>query len=621
MRLGGIRATGFRNLAGLIPLHGGLAIVVGENNAGKSNLIDACRILFDPEIGPAGRLWISEHDFAHDGRGTRVSDTFELEAQLRELDSNERARMVTCLAPSLGPDCARIRLRATLSGNGKIHTEWFGGDSTYAEIEGWAREAVTFTYLHPLRDAASDLRPGRSNRLAALIGALAPIGHADRSEVENIVLTANKDLRKVGSINKAGSRMQDRLSELTGGGRLAQVTELVFTEPKFDKVIASLRALTGSIGPVEITESGLGYSNLLYMSVLLSALEETTDAALRLLLIEEPEAHLHPQLQDLLMRFLEASGQHKSQVVVTTHSPNLASSAKAERLTVLNRTPTAKSQLIGRCIGDFDLASQNLDHLRRFLDVTKSALLFSRGVILVEGVAEQLLIPAIAERMGLSLAAAGITVVNVEGLAFGPFIDLFGPDRLPNKCAVVSDADPKAIETAESTTDEDSESTPINKDHAPADADSTSSPKRDTQTESTSEVEQLSATARKLKTLECEQVQVFLADKTLEWDLANAGNWDVLLDALKPVKPRVATWLHRDHLNSTPPVRADALLEAVSDKKGRFAQELALLISRRAPFVVPPHIRQAIEWVTTLENEPEPSAPASAVTSRQGDGV
>ncbi|MEV0769483.1 ATP-dependent nuclease [Nocardia salmonicida] len=573
-------------------------------------------MLFDPEIGPAGRLWITENDFAHNGSGTRISDSFELEAELRELDPSERARMVTCLAPSLGPDCARIRLRATLSPTGKIRTEWFGGDSDHAEIEAWAREAVTFTYLHPLRDAASDLRPGRSNRLAALIGALAPHAHPDRGEVESIMLTANKDLGKVKSIESAGSRIQTRLSELTGGGRLDQKTDLVFAEPSFDKVVASLRARTGSIGPVEITESGLGYSNLLYMSVLLSALEQTTDAALRLLLIEEPEAHLHPQLQDLLMGFLEKSGQHNSQVIVTTHSPNLASSAKAERLTVLSRTPTAEGKLIGRCIGDFDLVQKNLGHLRRFLDVTKSALLFSRGVILVEGVAEQLLVPALAEKMGLSLASAGITVVNVEGLAFEPFIDLFGPTRLPNRCAVISDADPKSVDIVDDDSDEEDQDNLGTGDAASAERDGTTS--HDTagpEEGSATENQQISATARKLQTLESEQVRVFLAEKTLEWDLANTGNWESLLEALKAVKPRKAKWLLRDHTHSTADVRAEALLAAVVDKKGRFAQELAPLIAKTAQFVVPPHIDRAIRWVTTLDSEPGLSAPAEGSES------
>ncbi|PPI89105.1 hypothetical protein C5F51_26540 [Nocardia nova] len=609
----GIRAQGFRNLSGYVPLHAGVAIVVGENNAGKSNLVDACRILFEPEVGPAGRLWITESDFAHDGSGKRIAETFELEAVLGHLDTAEQGRMVTCLAPSLGPGKARLRLRATLSDGGKVRTEWFGGDSSHPDVEAWAREAVTFTYLHPLRDAASDLRPGRSNRLAALISALAPEGHSDRGKVEAIILAANNDLRKVDSVANARERVQDRLSKLTGSGRLHQLTDLVFAEPKFDRVIATLRALMGSLGPVEITESGLGYSNLLYMSVLLSALEEDTDAALRLLLIEEPEAHLHPQLQDLLMQFLESSGHAGSQVVVTTHSPNLASGAKVERLTVLSRTAAAGNDLVGRCLGNFELEQRNLEHLRRFLDVTKSALLFSRGVILVEGVAEQLLVPVFAERMGRSLTTAGITVVNVDGLAFRPFIDLFGPEKLPLKCAVISDADPKAADVVDDDTPEQPQTqySDAVQDAFPAQkCDGTTNGSNSTESPG-SENGHLSATAQILKSLESPQVKIFLATKTLEWDLVSDDNWEILLNALKPIKPRVAEWLRRDYASSSTKDRADVLLTKVANVKGRFAQELTLLLAKAEHTDIPPHIRAAIEWATAAETSLPPTALAT----------
>lgn len=94
--------------------------------------------------------------------------------------------------------------------------------------------------------------------------------------------------------------MQTRLDGLTGGGALGQRMNLVFAEAQFERVVAALRAMAGRVHPLEIVENGQGYNNLLYMAVLLSALAQSTDAELRILLVEELEAHLHPQLQDLL---------------------------------------------------------------------------------------------------------------------------------------------------------------------------------------------------------------------------------------------------------------------------------------------------------------------------------
>jgi soluble lytic murein transglycosylase-like protein len=109
---------------------------------------------------------------------------------------------------------------------------------------------------------------------------------------------------------------------------------------------------------------------------------------------------------------------------------------------------------------------------------------------------------------------------------------------------------------------------------------------------------------------------VTLASHTLEWDLVAAGNWDVMLDALAQVKPTVAKRLRAAHVNSTQEVRADALLKAVKDRKGRFAQELAAIIADATrDFQIPSYLSDAIMWVT---EEPAPPPPASPIDADAG---
>jgi putative ATP-dependent endonuclease of the OLD family len=562
MELVSVTVRGFRNLDCEVEIPTPLAIIAGENNAGKSNLVDAIRIVLPPQAGPRFRRWITSDDFAHDGSGDPITDTFEIETVFGDLSEADRARMVTCLAPSLGRGFARLRLAANLTPAGRVEVAWYGGDSLQSDVEPWAREAATQSYLPPLRDAASDLRPGRENRLVALLSALAPEGTPARDEVENAALGANQSLRATTAVTQATNEVQLRVDAMVG--RLfAQRTDLAFADPRFERVVSALRALVGDLTPLEMADNGLGFNNLLYMATLLAAIRHDTGHALHLVLVEEPEAHLHPQLQDLLMRYLEREGQLGTQVIVTSHSPNFAAAAGVERMTVLART--SERRVVARAPRSFNLPGDALSYLRRFLDVTKSSLLFARAVILVEGIAEQLLVPAMATQLGRPLHEAGVTVVNVGGVSFAPFVALFGDTRLPYRCAVVADGDPP------SAPDED---------------------------ELEGSEPMISATARKLKESETTTVRVFLSSRTLEWDLAIADNWDVLLDSLHLIKPRVSERLRTASGQLDGHERAQALLDAAHDVKGPFAQALVRQMAEGRELVVPPYLEEAINWVT-----------------------
>lgn len=574
VRLSALRAVGYRNLDGTVGLCAPVAVMVGENNAGKSNVIDGLRTVLEPEAGPRHRRWLQAEDFAHDAAGASQTQELELEVELSDLTGEEQARMVTCLAPQSGVGVAKIRVKAKLGSTGRVSTQWFGGDSQVPDVERHAREAVRFVYLHPLRDAARDLRPGRDNRLVGLLRALAPEGHADHDKIIDAATQANDALDQIDAVAKARKDVATRLGQMTGRGRYAQHSDLTFDDPRFERVVAALRAKIGQLAALDMDENGLGYNNLLYMSVLLAAIAEVPEddgPTLRVLLVEEPEAHLHPQLQDLLMQFLESEAVGCTQVIVTTHSPNFASSARVERLTVLARAD-ATALPTARLPRDFGLTPRQRAYLRRFLDVTKASLFFARAVILVEGVAEQLLVPVLAERLGRPLAPNGVAVINVGGVAFPPFTDLFAPEKLPYRIAVISDADGQ--------------------------------PNDD---ELKGELPELSPRARALKERGGGNVLVRLATRTLEHDLAMAGNDGVMLKALAIVKPVAGPLLATSLEGKAQSERAQAILEKVTDVKGRFAQELAELWTdeRNAP-ETPGYLRDAIEWVA------DPLGPASA---------
>lgn len=570
MHLSRLKLSGFRNLDCEVSLCPGFAVLTGENNAGKTNVVDAIRILLAAEAGHPEQLTPSERDFAHDADGKRIRDSFTIEAVFEGMDEFQEGRMVTALAPAHGEHAARLGLTARLTSSGHITYDYFGGDHDNTEIEQLARFAVQYTYLPPLRNAEADLRPGRRNRVQALLAALVS-DEEGRAAIEELVTQLNERLGDQEGVKEARKKIQDRLDEVVGP-RYRQQIGLAFTDPQFERIAGSLRALIGDLAPGEMSESGLGFNNLLFIATVLAGLAEEPDAALHVLLVEEPEAHLHPQLQDLLMRYLERRGEERVQVIATTHSPNLASSAGVQRITVMTREKRS-TPVVARAIANFDLSEKELLHLGRFLDVTKASLLFARGVLLVEGVAEQILAPEVAASTGRSLSEHGVSVINVGGLSFAPFAALFGEDRLPYRCAIVTDGDAPV---------------PSEEDVEGAD-------------------EVLSATARKLKESESENLKVFISRRTLEWDLVEVGNWELAIAALQRIRPKVAAQLETDLAGKATTDQADALLEKIASVKGPFAQAIVAELRFGRELVAPKHFGDAIEWLTEPDEEDKDS--------------
>lgn len=213
----------------------------------------------------------------------------------------------------------------------------------------------------------------------------------------------------------------------------------------------------------DLATNSLGYNNLLYIATVFSELELIKDAdVFTILLIEEPEAHLHPQLQVKFIKYLESltNTLPNAQVIVSTHSPVLASSVKINKLVHLNSNGKT---IVATTLSEKHFSSNaSEEYINRWMDVTKSTMLFSRGVILVEGIAEALVLPKLAElvlqkynsshqqaeQIAYTLDEMGISVINISGVNFTHFMQLFGNFNgssgpvIPIYCSGLTDRDP-----------------------------------------------------------------------------------------------------------------------------------------------------------------------------------
>lgn len=213
---------------------------------------------------------------------------------------------------------------------------------------------------------------------------------------------------------------------------------------------------------IPVTHNGLGYNNLIYTALVLADIETRDEKhcsenakAFNILAMEEPEAHLHPAMQYKFVKFLrdELEGkEHRQQVFISTHSTHVTSAVSLDSIICLARDSKGKIDPYypGKVFGESadDVASKR--YIERFLDATKSTLLFAKGVILVEGITEQLVLPCLADYLESPLEDSHTTVVNVGGRTFAHFLKLFGVGvgenrrkyALPCRVACIIDSDP-----------------------------------------------------------------------------------------------------------------------------------------------------------------------------------
>lgn len=591
MYLGRLETKNYRNLRGFeCKFASGLNVLVGENNAGKTNILDAIRLPLGAGYGPRD-IWPQPADISHSIPGIREADYFEITLTFEDLSDNERGMFHECLSPSQGANTAQIHYRfeyqVTDKGDESKKVKVWGGDKEVGSLGLDVLDNLRLVFLPALRDAEADLRPGRSSRMGRLLTEVSDTDQ-ERESLEKLLREANEKIRKEPLVERAITLVNKNLKEITGPN-LAQTADIGLAEPTFQRIAGTMRALVGHSAVSELEENGLGYNNLLYIATVMSELRRAKERAnptvdLPLLLIEEPEAHLHPQLQILLAEYLNMEANGPVQVIVTSHSPTLVAKVPPSSIAVMHKgkIDPNKGVPIVRSLRDFGLDVSELGDIRRYLDTTKSSLFFARGVILVEGIAEALVLPRLARLLGHNLDQLGISVINLNGLTFSTFGQLFCKDNLEIPCSIITDGDPTLTEAEKKEL--------LAGTMQPQVADAICYP---------SAVGRISDTARKLQANASGMAAVFLSAKTFEWDLALADNASRLAEVYSELHriagPKVVKQIE---MCTTPVEKARVFFDSFSEKdKGRYAQRLAARLDEGLTLSVPGYIRSAIEHV------------------------
>ncbi|WP_297909836.1 AAA family ATPase [uncultured Parabacteroides sp.] len=430
----------------VVNFHEGVNVLIGENDSGKTAIVDAIRYALKTQSGEF--IQFDDKDFYQDVNGNRKEE-FKIECVFDGLNEQDSGLFWEWL--SWNDDKTRYLLKVWLYAKRKdnvIMPSFTAGIEGQADrMDSEARELLKVVYFKPLRDALTDMTHGYKSRLAQILGAHELFktqkdaeGNSTKHKLETDYENLKREIENYFKDGGNGSIITGDINKflkkhflLNGDPRNAQIK---LTGGELTDILRLLDLI------MEGNKSGLGTLNLLCIAAEM-LLFSNQKKGLKLAIVEELEAHLHPQYQLRLIDYI-SSQQNNEQFILSTHSITLASKIRLENLIIL------KDKEVYPMSADYTMMNPaDYKFLERFLDATKANLFFAKGLIMVEGDAENLLIPAIAELMDRHLHKHGVSIVNVGSTAYKRYVSIF--KRKDEKTfdipiAVISDLDVKALE-------------------------------------------------------------------------------------------------------------------------------------------------------------------------------
>ena len=482
----------------------GVNVLIGANNCGKSNLLKALALVF----GTKSKT-LTTDDFNKDITIQKLKESppkikisiFIKESEKENLYSDDLVSVSTCLTKLEKPYEARLTYEFYLPekehedyknemssvSSRNIDDYWKGirhhfirkytykiyaGDPEYKTLADQdVMNKFDFQFLDAIRDVERDMFTGKNTLLKEVLDFFMDYDiKTDKTKTKAEKTEAIKKKKKVFD-GKAADLIKSLQDRMTAGKsqmlKYAEKTGASFgnANPNFEgdildsELYSALKLIVEHETGIKLpaTHNGLGYNNLIYISLLLAKMQKDASGEylggnakiFPILAIEEPEAHLHPAMQYKFLRFLKENRQKEvRQIFITTHSPNITAAVGLDEIIVLNVDNKGVFNIgyPGRVFGDSPEDKKSKAYVSRFLDVTKADMLFAKGIILVEGITEQLLISIFAEKCKHDLEGNHITVINVGGRYFAHFLKMFDSNEkhsIHKKIACVTDLDPQ----------------------------------------------------------------------------------------------------------------------------------------------------------------------------------
>jgi len=476
-------------------------LILGENNVGKTNLLAAVSLVFSQEISVAQRRSLSLDDINYDAvaafkqqvadEGMAIQDVLfpevVIDARLRDMTDDQHPVIGDWYVDTELKEAQvtyRFSMRSTFDKEHWINEQrdslrhvreakgdqgdgaqfWqrvdfpigeyrhmiYGGGQPSNECEAYLLRMLCVEILDALRDAERELTGGGDQRL--LYRVLRQRSDTRYADLKEHLLDLEAAMRRnaaLSSIKVDVAKLLERVSLMTTGEDHS--IDFHFSAPDATEMLKNIGMIYGA-NPITVARNGLGRNNLLYVALVLSQLAKATDlpsaneefVCFRFVGIEEPEAHLHPHLQDHLANNIEEVRREYSdslQLLLTSHSTHIAAKLRLENTAVLFRDDQTGKITSLYILDGIDPIKErdSIRFLSLYLDATKSRMFFARRLILVEGIAEQTVIPVLFEQFAAkTLESIGCSVLNVNGVAFRHFL-IVVRNGFFKRCVVLTD--------------------------------------------------------------------------------------------------------------------------------------------------------------------------------------
>lgn len=622
-----------------IEFNEGLNVLIGGNNAGKTTIMKAIELIFKrsnskaltvddfnksldiscpPEITITATLKSSKTDTVDDKAIvaswlTKLNTPWEAELTYKYYLPEQDEQKYLKQAEKISTTKEKWSLlEKSLK---RYVSRIYGGNiinKNRAEPE--YLERIHCESLDALRDVESNMFTGKNTLLKQLLmhfkdSNISTDKH--HAEDDSYQFTHNAQLIVEDLIGRVNQKEVLKFAEKTGAS-VGGVPALEGSLQESD-VLSFLRLIIKDKTGIEIPiiNNGMGYNNLIYISLILSKFKMITSAeygenakTFPILLIEEPEAHLHPALQYNFLRFLKEEVESQTfsrQIFITTHSTQITSAAGLEPIICIekNEGMEIQAKYPGKVFSNSQKDLESKRYVERFLDATKSAMLFARSVILVEGMAELILLPILSRKIECDLDKNHVSLVRVDALTFKHFIKLYGAGidldkkvfALEKRVSCIIDSDPSKIKKEKQDDERRSwkKCWPFDLNVSP----------------DVFEYKPISGAVQNLneQIKTCSNVKVFYRldkGKTFEYDLAWDNPDNVLLfsddvEIMEVSELKMSLWSDEEKQRAK---QASSFLIHAHGKKGELAFELASKIqdSWSTLINVPIHIQRAFEW-------------------------